>query len=643
MNFDSPDLLYELLPEEYRLQDAREGYRLRSLLEVIGGQVRLAKADIDRLLENLFIETAQPWVIPYLGDLVGSLPLEEVPRGARADVARTIAWRRRTGTIPMLEEMARTVTGWDARAVDFYRHLGWTQSLNHLRPEAHRTPDLRNRDRLDLLDTPFDTTTRTADLRPAAEGNGRHSLSRTAFFLWRLGAYPVTGGRPAPAAAGDTERYHFSPLGLDMPLFHLPRAGAEEADSPELLVRGPIRPGAFRTMTDRFCGAGGSLAIYAGGALLEPEQILPADLSQWCEPPPGKVAVDTALGRFRFAPGEGRTDVTVSYAYGFSHDLGGGPYTRPAAPVDLVPATMTVQGGGAALTDALNRWLTSGQAEAVIEILDSDTYSGAFRLELPAGARVVIRSAQGQCPVLTVTGDSRNMQLNAGTSESSVHLAGLWVNGGLRVNGNLHQLTLSHCTLVPSDKAVASLFATSADSSQLRIAIDHCITGPLRCHDRLLSLTVSDSIIDGLNSFAIAGALATTYAPKTILSHVTLLGYAQVQALEANGVLFTAPLRVQRLQTGSVRYSLVPPGSVVPRQYRCLTDPVPAFTSTRFGDPGYGQLSLTCPEAIRTGAEDGAELGFTHELKQPQRERNLKARLRQYLPVGRDPGLIYVT
>jgi hypothetical protein len=70
---------------------------------------------------------------------------------------------------------------------------------------------------------------------------------------------------------------------------------------------------------------------------------------------------------------------------------------------------------------------------------------------------------------------------------------------------------------------------------------------------------------------------------------------------------------------------------------------VPSFTSIHYGLPGYAQLRLGAPLEIRTGAEDGSEMGAFCHLKQPQRETNLRVRLEEYLPFGLDAGLIYVT
>src|SRR5258707_15440475 len=124
------DRLYDLIPVVYRLRDADQGYQLRALLRVIAEQVNLLEADIAQLYENMFIETCQDWVVPYIGSLVGYTPLVSAtdlagPRTARGiaqerlliprqEVANTIRYRRRKGTLSLLEDLARAVGGWPA-------------------------------------------------------------------------------------------------------------------------------------------------------------------------------------------------------------------------------------------------------------------------------------------------------------------------------------------------------------------------------------------------------------------------------------------------------------------------------------------------------------------------------------------------
>jgi hypothetical protein len=69
----------------------------------------------------------------------------------------------------------------------------------------------------------------------------------------------------------------------------------------------------------------------------------------------------------------------------------------------------------------------------------------------------------------------------------------------------------------------------------------------------------------------------------------------------------------------------------------------PQFTSLRYGDPGYGQLSLRTPMEIRGGASDEAEMGAFHDRFQPQRETKLRIRLAEYLRFGLEAGIFYVS
>ena len=49
------------------------------------------------------------------------------------------------------------------------------------------------------------------------------------------------------------------------------------------------------------------------------------------------------------------------------------------------------------------------------------------------------------------------------------------------------------------------------------------------------------------------------------------------------------------------------------------------------------------PQEVRTGAEDGSEMGVWGLLKQPQRVANLEASLDAYLRFGLEAGLLFAT
>src|SRR6266704_306645 len=117
---------------------------LQSLLMVIQEQLGIVAEDIDQLYDDQFIETCAPWVAPYIGDLIGYRTLYGLTDkigSPRAEVADTIAFRRRKGTASMLEQLARDVTGWDARVVEFFQLLSTTQYMNHIRPKNLYAPD----------------------------------------------------------------------------------------------------------------------------------------------------------------------------------------------------------------------------------------------------------------------------------------------------------------------------------------------------------------------------------------------------------------------------------------------------------------------------------------------------------------------
>src|SRR5262245_581697 len=65
------DKLYGLLPAYIRERDVSEGEPLRALLRIIEQQADDIEGDIRQLYEDAFIETSEPWVIPYIGDLIG--------------------------------------------------------------------------------------------------------------------------------------------------------------------------------------------------------------------------------------------------------------------------------------------------------------------------------------------------------------------------------------------------------------------------------------------------------------------------------------------------------------------------------------------------------------------------------------------
>ncbi len=103
----TPVPLFERLPEIYRTRDAEQtpANQLRAYLAAVEASFGAIHDNIGQLYEDLFIDTCDDWVIPYIADLLGTTHLKGEARTLRADVADTIALRRRKGTLGAIERL----------------------------------------------------------------------------------------------------------------------------------------------------------------------------------------------------------------------------------------------------------------------------------------------------------------------------------------------------------------------------------------------------------------------------------------------------------------------------------------------------------------------------------------------------------
>jgi hypothetical protein len=652
---------------------------LASLIAVLAEQVAVLQEDIEQLYDDAFIETCAEWVVPYIGDLIGYRPLHGVTAkvaSPRAEVAHTIAYRRRKGTVSVLEQLARDVTGWDAKAVEFFQHLVMTQYMNHLRPKALATPDLRAWEPIERLGTAFDTVCHTLDVRRIATRRGRYNVPDVGIFLWRLTAYPLS---QSPAAKVDDRRWRFHPLNIDLPLFthaqtedeitHL----ATPLDVPEPISR--------RVLDARLpsyygeAGLGGSLRLYddSGGSVqpIESADVIVCDLSDfgggWAHLPtaPKTYAIDPVLGRLALPPGlPAGPRVAVDFHYGFGGELGGGEYDRAAsfASVEAPPKTIQVPKDKPTIQAALTELAGAG----VVEITDSGRYEETLSIAANASARVELRAAN-KCRPTVVLGDELTL---TGGADSEIRINGLLIAGhGMRVpaGNDLRALQLSHCTLVPGWTLNPDLSPVSPKSpslvvelTNLSVTIERSVLGGIRAVPEA-AVTLTDSILDATAPAEVAFATPDAIgagAPLT-LNACTVIGkiHALTLPLVTNCILlaelaagdaWNAPVIAARRQEGCLRFSYVPASARVPRRYQCLPESAPSpelatpsFTSLRYGFPAYCQLSGRAGAKLLTGADDERQPGAFHFLYQPQREINLRVRLDEYLRVGLEAGIFY--
>lgn len=741
----NPDQLYELLPAIYWLRDAEQGYPLRALLRVIAEQVDIVEHDIAQLYDNWFVETAQDWVVPYIGDLIGYRPVHEAgepgdPSTAqgearnkilipRREVANTIHYRRRKGALALLETLANDVAGWPARAVEFFKLLRWTQNLNHQHLDRARTVDVRDGDALDLLDRPFDRSAHTVDVRRinSTLTRGRYNIPSVGLFVWRLKPYSVTGTRAYCVEEVGPHCYTFSVLGNNTPLFIKPERETDPTHiADELNVPAPIRRRAFERRSADFYGRERSMAIWAGEwgdyAANEPvpiKAIIPADLTDWqYYPPHNYIAVDPVLGRITFPPSQlPKKNVSVFYHYAFSADIGGGEYDRP---IIQPPLSMLYRVGEnerfKRLGEALRQWQTDNPQDAVIELADSGVYVEPISITLEKDRSLQLRAANHTRPVIrlldwqTDLPDALTVSVGPGSrftldglliTGRSVHIKAKKTESQLvRAKDQsgaerpqepssskpcLAEVNIRHCTLVPGwglhndckprGPAEPSLELFNVPA---RVRIEHSIVGSIQVnvdqvHADPIPIHVGDSLLDATGSEREAvGAPGRPVAHAVLtIQRCTVFGIVQVHAIElAENSIFNDCLNVARRQLGCMRFCYVPPNCRTPRRYNCQPDLVskpilddfaqgkitaqerdrrlviaqqrvqPQFTDRRYGRPGYGQLAEMCADEIKRGADDESEMGVFHDLFQPQREANLRARLDEYTPAGTNAAII---
>lgn len=683
-----PNPLYELLPAYIRQRDQNADKALEQLLSIVGDQAALLKRDLSRMYDGWFIETCDEWLVPYLGELVGvdasQLGLAGPQAGceararprlsARAAVANTIALRRRKGTLWVLEELARDYAHWPARGVEFYRQIATLTHLDHVQSTRPGFADLHSARRLLELDGPFDDFCHLGDVRRVSnsESRGRYQIANVGLFVWRTRPYAVSG---TPAYCREEVGMHcftFSVLGNDTQLFREPVAELERSsiagaeNLPVPISRWALESGtpadAGRASADpSLYGADASFRIAAAdwpkrsaAREITAAVVIPADLSDWSyKVPKNFVAVDPVLGRIAFPSSQPpRRGVQVTYRYGFAMDLGGGEYAR--APIPLPPVVERAEvsnrpkagprQGFASVAAAYADWrarrkLPGGDERAppalLIELMDSDVYSGRFNLELGAGETVAIVAASGKRPVIWLTDETAGASdaiTVRGARNSRVILDGLLIVGRAVEVGNLGlelpedaaqveggagdpcEIWLRHSTLVPGgalhpncDPRRPAEPSLVVDGSTTCIRIESSILGAIQILDdergtrEPTPITICGSIVDATSDgrTAVGGPAQQVALAELSVSQSTLIGRVRVHALrQAEDSLFVGTLEVARRQLGCVRFCYAPPDSRTPKRYACQPDGAVDQVATKFLDQRAELEKTLTPAAI---------------------------------------------
>jgi hypothetical protein len=528
---------------------------LHSLLLVIQEQLAILADDLDQLYDDQFIETCAQWVIPYIGDLIGYQSVKGIAPAIdnpRSEVAETISLRRRKGTVLVMEQLARDVTAWGAHAVEFFRVLGDTQYMNHLRLWNHYGPDLRCWKHGVYIGTGFDRTAHKVDVRRIAVRRGRYNIQNIGIFLWSLNAYSVTKDQAAVSAV-DPHCLRFSSLGMDIPLFHraIPQGeditdSAQPFNVADRLKRRVLCDDLPKGVGAVYYGEGKSLVVYLDDKPLNPYEIRVANLSgvdsSWANMPAGgdiyRAVIDPELGRVALPPapaGGALPSVKVSYHYGFNANIGGGEYARgnsflvaDKAFVFPFPDPANYANLQGAIDFAINKLTVNGAV--AVQINTSETYPQVgtldLKIDVPAGCTVELRAADGKRPTLLLDseinvfgGESSTFVLNGllvaasaamAPNASTVALVHVPANRADGSANQLEALEISHCTLVPGwslDTSGAPQFGGQpnlvAEPAGLTVTARKSILGAIRSGE-FVKVTAFDTIIDATDPTSVA-------------------------------------------------------------------------------------------------------------------------------------------
>jgi hypothetical protein len=428
---------------------------------------------------------------------------------------------------------------------------------------------------------------------------------------------------------------------------------------------------------------------------------------------------DPVTGRLIVAtPAAGAPDVEevrVAHATGIGREIGAGPQDRNTddVPFDvtdsgslvhfirIVDATQPETGSPTAnmrpvrtLKKALTEWAASGQGKRGLIILVRCDREGAavgapnIPVTVHPGSELHILSGQWRPKVVrpglpdnprragylvrrdrSFTVDAP-LRVMAGVPPPPGERPGVLVLDGLELTQGLSlgvravsRLLVRHSTVRAPG---ATALSTTAAFDGAEVAIERAIVGRIDldfgADAATGSLAISDSVVSADGA---AGAAISATSLDAQLRNVTVFGTSTFKSLEATNLIFAEVTTVTRRQAGCVRFSWVPPGSVVPRRFRCQPDlavalagatqaaaltaseretialgVTPLFLDTSLDEPTVAMLHPLTGDAIRLGGEGDTEMGAFSAGAEGLRLANLKSLFDDYVPFGLEAGVI---
>lgn len=250
-------LLYELLPELYRVQDVppRGQGELERFLRLLAAPLSVVRQSVEALHADLFIDSCGDDMLPALADMLGTALVFPDAASNRRELRSTSAWRRRKGTVSTLQALAGELLDMPVTTREGWQRLLVTQHVNLTRPER-TVPDVRDALLAERAWGPHETLFRTVDLREATERTSRYHPRGIVHWTHPTRLFPLRRGHVRRLPDGGL-RYAFHPLGVLQSLRVDKREGEVRSDLvlPEHFARRPEESfGRAEGFTVRICG-----------------------------------------------------------------------------------------------------------------------------------------------------------------------------------------------------------------------------------------------------------------------------------------------------------------------------------------------------------------------------------------------------
>ncbi|WP_238366295.1 hypothetical protein [Mesobacterium pallidum] len=131
-------LLYRELPEEYRYRDASEPGELGDLEAFLHGPGHLLdliratteQAHADSFAEPVDGRSIQPWLLPYLAELLGAQLVAPDTGQRTAELNSTVGWYKSKGTLGNIDSIADVVAGTESAVREGWRMVAVTPRMN---------------------------------------------------------------------------------------------------------------------------------------------------------------------------------------------------------------------------------------------------------------------------------------------------------------------------------------------------------------------------------------------------------------------------------------------------------------------------------------------------------------------------------